>query len=40
MITPGIYTDDQDFSEARLVVLDLNPVAVTELLESESACET
>lgn len=32
VVTPGIYTDDQDFSEAYLVVPDLNSVAVAELL--------
>lgn len=32
VVTPGIYTDDQDFSEAHLVVPDLNSVAMAELL--------
>ena len=32
VITPGIYTDDQDFSEAHLVIPDLCSVATAELL--------
>jgi hypothetical protein len=35
-----MYTDDQDFSEARLVVADLRSVAVAELLEDECAYES
>lgn len=33
VVTPGIYTDDQDFSEAHLVVPDLDSVTKAELLE-------
>jgi HAD superfamily hydrolase (TIGR01509 family) len=40
IVTPGMYTDDQDFSEAQLVVADLNSVAVAELLEGEFAYES
>jgi HAD superfamily hydrolase (TIGR01509 family) len=32
VITPGIYTDDQDFSEAQLVVANLNAPEVSALL--------
>ena len=32
IVTPGIYTEGQDFSEAELVVPDLNSVAIAELL--------
>lgn len=34
VVTPGIYTDDQDFSEAHLVVPDLNSIAVDSLLNN------
>jgi HAD superfamily hydrolase (TIGR01509 family) len=40
LVTPGIYTDDQDFSEAQLVLPDLSSVAVTELLAGEFAHES
>ena len=40
VVTPGIYTDDQDFSEARLVIPDLSSVTVAELFESEFAYES
>ena len=32
VVTPGIYTDDQDFSEAVLVAPGLNSIATAELL--------
>jgi hypothetical protein len=35
-----MYTDDKDFSEAQLVIRDLNSVAVAELLEGEFAYES
>lgn len=40
VVTPGIYTDDQDFSEAQLVIPDLSSVPVADLFESEFACES
>ncbi len=40
VVTPGIYTEGQNFSEAELVVPDLDSVAVEELLAGRFAHES
>ena len=40
VVTPGIYTDGQDFSEAEVVVPDLGTVAVEELLAGRITYES
>jgi HAD superfamily hydrolase (TIGR01509 family) len=40
VVTPGIYTDDQDFNEAELVVPGLGSLAVEKLLAGELIHET
>ncbi len=40
VVTPGIYTDDQDFSEAELVLPDLGSMTVEELLAGDLAYES